>query len=51
MLKNIYALAVGISNGLGYGDNYHVEIINVGFGIDDPKYSDYKEKDVSRVCF
>ena len=22
MLKNIFALAVGISNGLGYGDNY-----------------------------
>ena len=37
---------ISYSNGADL--NYDsVEIINVGFGIDDPKYSDYKGKDVS----
>ena len=28
MLKNIFALAVGISNGLGYGDNYQSVLVS-----------------------
>ena len=28
MLKNIFALAVGISNSLGYGDNYQSVLVS-----------------------
>ena len=41
MLKNIYAIVVGVSNGLGYGDNFQSVLISNSRKRDEEFYSSY----------